>query len=80
MTRTQTHNFQTLHQRKRNATRRKSVGNIGKMTRQTHHQAAILIRPTTVIKYASDARGRATGKKSDQIMRTFNRKDADDSV
>ena len=45
-----------VNQRKRNAIRRKIVVNTGKMTRQTHHLATILIRPTIVITDASDAR------------------------
>ena len=51
-----------------------------KMTRQTHHQATILIRPMTVITDASDVKRRAIGKLSNKIMRIFNGKAADDSV
>ena len=56
MTQTQTHHCQNHHQRKRNAIRRKSVRNTGKITCQTHHQATIMIRPTTVITDANDVR------------------------
>ena len=60
--RTQDHNIQSCHRRKRNAIRRKSVGNTGNMTRENHHRATVLICLTTVITDASDVRGRATGK------------------
>ena len=50
------------------------------MTRQTHHRATIIIRPTTVIKDKNDEKGRAIKKGSDKIMRTFNGKGADESV
>ena len=60
---TQNHHHQTRHQRKRNAIRRKSIVNTGKMTRQTHHRATILIRPMTVITEASDAKRRAIRKR-----------------
>ena len=39
------------------------VVNTGKMTRQTHQQATIMILPRTVITDASDVRGKATGKR-----------------
>ena len=62
MTRTHTHNFQTCHQKKINAIRRKIVGNTGMMTRQTHHRVTILIRRTTVITDANKLRGGAVRK------------------
>ena len=62
-TRTQNHHFQTHYQRKINVIRRKSVVNKGKMTRQTHHRATILILPTEVITEANDGRGKAIEKR-----------------
>ena len=58
MTRTQNHHRQTHHQRKRKATRRKSVVNTGDMTRQTHNQPTILILQMTVITDTSYVRGK----------------------
>ena len=63
MTLNQNHHCYTIHQRKRNAIIRKSVVNIGKMTRQTHHRATILICPTTLITDASDVIGKAIRKR-----------------
>ena len=63
MTRIQTHQRQACHQRKGNATRRKSVVYTGRMTHQTHCQATIMICPTTVITDASDVGRKATGKR-----------------
>ena len=62
MTRTQTHHFQTHNQIKTDAIRRKSVVNTGKITRQTHNQATILIHPKTVVTDAHDVRGKVIGK------------------
>ena len=50
------------------------------MTRQTHLRVTILTRPMTVITDASDKKEEPLGKVSDQIMRTFKGKVADDSV
>ena len=63
MTRTHNHYCQTRHQRKKIVIRRKSVKNTGKMTRQTHHQASILISPMTVIADSSNVRRGDIGKK-----------------
>ena len=62
MTWTQTHNFQALHQRKRNTIRRESVLNTGNIIRQTHCHTTILIRPTTVITDANKGRIRVIKK------------------
>ena len=80
MTHTQTHHCKTRHQRKINAIRIKDVVNTVKMTRQTHHRATIRIRLTTVITDASNVIGKAIKKVSDQTMRMFNGKVADNSV
>ena len=47
---------------KRNAIKRRSVVNTGKMTHQTHHRATIMIHPTTTITDTNDVRGKATEK------------------
>ena len=60
----------------RKSIRIKSVGNTRNRMLQTHFQA-ILIRPTTVTRDASDVKIRATKNGSDKIMRTFNGKVAD---
>ena len=75
-TQSQTYHFQTHHrtnlirqmipvtanQTKINAIQRKSVGNTGNRSRQTHRRA-ILIRPATVTTDASDVKRRVTGKR-----------------
>ena len=71
---------QTCHQRKRNTIKRKSVVKTEKMTRQTHLRATIQTQPMTVITDRSKIKRSAINKGSDQIMRTFNGKVADDSV
>ena len=48
-----------VKQRKRD--RKKSVRNTGS-TRQTHHQATIMIRPTIVISGQNNVRGKAIRK------------------
>ena len=80
MTWTKNHDHQTCHQIKINAIRRKSVVNTKKMTRQTNFRATILIRPTTVNADTSGVREKAFGYKTDQIVRTFNGKVADNRV
>ena len=50
------------------------------MTRQTHLQAMIMIRPMTVITDVNDTKIKTSVKGSDQTMRNFNGKIADDSV
>ena len=60
-----TDQYQSLSElslKKRNAIRRQSIGNTGKMTRLTHHRATIVIRQTTVITYANNVRARAIGQ------------------
>ena len=74
------HRHQTQDWRKWKARRRKSVVSIGKMTRQTHLRALTLILPMTVITDASDTTIRNIGKISDQTMRNFSGKIADDRV
>ena len=49
--------------KKKKSKRRKSVVSIGKMTRQTHLRAMILIRPMTVITDVNNAKIRNTGKR-----------------
>ena len=68
-----------VNQIKRNAIRRKSVENKINRTRKTHRRA-ILIRPTTVITDANKKEEKRSENGSDQIMRTFNGKVADDSI
>ena len=68
-----------VNQIKRNVIRRKSVGNTINRTLQAHRRA-ILIRLITVITDASNIKIRVVEKKSDQIMRTFNGKVAEDSI
>ena len=53
---------------------------MGKMTRQTHLRAMILIRLMTVIIDVSDAKIINTGNGSDKTMRNFKGKISDDSV
>ena len=50
------------------------------MTRQTHLQATTLILLMTVITDASDEKNKTSEKGSDQTMRKFNGKIADDRV
>ena len=66
--------------KKKKSKKKKSVVSIGKMTRPTHLQAMILIRPMTDIIDVNDANIRNTGKGSDQTMRNFNGKFYDDSI
>ena len=73
-------NHQTQHQRKIKARRRKSVVSIGKMNRPTHLRAMILICPMTVILEVNDLKIKTLEKGSDQTMRNFNSKIADDSI
>ena len=68
-----------INQSKRNTIRRKGFRKTRKMNCQTHHRAAVLIRPTIVITDANDIIGRAIFK-NDQIMRTFNSKVPDNSI
>ena len=53
---------------------------MGKMACQTHLRATTLIIPMAVITDANDTTIRNPGKESDQTMRNFNGKIADDSV
>ena len=80
MTRIHTYHRHTCNQRKINVIRKKSVRNTGKMTCQTHHQASIPIRLTTVITDASNVRRKAIGKRIRKNMRTFNSKFSDGSI
>ena len=70
----------TQEQGKRSTQRRKIVVSIGKMTHQTHLRAMILIPPMTVIIAVNDANIRNIRKISNQTMRNFNGKIADNSV
>ena len=51
-----------LSLKKKKHDKKKSVVKTGKMTRQTHHRATVLIRPKTVITDANNVRGKEIGK------------------